>query len=175
MEPYYKDFYARLLRSQSDGLRLATAGLLHFSQTPPNIIPGMHQKKLCLKHAEPMVQWRSGMRKGKPRLRWFCRRCEAERVKRQGLIAGHECKREWDKRNPIKRKAHKTVENALLSGRLSRKPCETCGRQKVQAHHDDYNKPLDVRWLCSSCHHQHHHQIRLSNYVLQVSEAPHGA
>jgi hypothetical protein len=31
--------------------------------------------------------------------------------------------------------------------------CEKCLIiAKVQAHHDDYDKPLDVRWLCPLCH-----------------------
>lgn len=35
--------------------------------------------------------------------------------------------------------------------------CERCGTgHKLHAHHDDYNKPHIVRWLCAYCHSQWH-------------------
>jgi len=42
--------------------------------------------------------------------------------------------------------------SAIRSGKLSRRNCEKCGADKTEAHHDDYSKPLDVRWLCKTCH-----------------------
>jgi hypothetical protein len=51
-------------------------------------------------------------------------------------------------RYPQKRKARVIVGNAIRDGRLIRKPCEVCGLEKSEAHHADYSKPLEVRWLC---------------------------
>lgn len=63
------------------------------------------------------------------------------------------------RRNPttrIKVAAHQIVWNAMQLGILVRKPCEQCGCKPTDAHHDDYMKPLEVRWLCRSCHKIHH-------------------
>ena len=35
-------------------------------------------------------------------------------------------------------------------------PCEVCGEPRADRHHDDYDKPLDIRWLCRPCHIRHH-------------------
>lgn len=59
------------------------------------------------------------------------------------------------KNNPEKKAAHTLVHNRLRSGEIVRQPCEVCGTtENIQAHHDDYSKPLEVRWLC-----QIHHKI----------------
>jgi len=36
---------------------------------------------------------------------------------------------------------------------------EVCGAENAQAHHDDYSRPLDVRWLCDTHHRQHHGEL----------------
>ena len=55
-------------------------------------------------------------------------------------------------RFPEKYKARYIVKNAVTSGRLEKKPCEVCGNLKVEAHHEDYSKPLKVMWLCKKHH-----------------------
>lgn len=63
----------------------------------------------------------------------------------------------WRERNPKKRAAHVLVGNALRDGKLFKQPCEVCGDTEAHAHHDDYDKPLEVRWLCP-VHHEAWHQ-----------------
>jgi hypothetical protein len=66
---------------------------------------------------------------------------------------------------PEKIKAQNAANYAISRGKLTPQSCEGCGteafkthdgRRGVHAHHDDYSKPLDVRWLCYSCHADHH-------------------
>lgn len=66
--------------------------------------------------------------------------------------------REWRAQNPLNATAHKLTTRAIRSGELVPQPCEVCGTLKVEAHHDDYSKPLSVRWLCRPHHMQHHAQ-----------------
>lgn len=57
---------------------------------------------------------------------------------------------------PTKRNAHHIVWKAIRAKTLFKKPCEVCGNPNVDAHHDDYGKPLEVRWLCVRHHHAAH-------------------
>ena len=55
-------------------------------------------------------------------------------------------------------RVHNLTEYAIRTGIIARaEACEDCGEPgPVQAHHDDYNRPLAVRWLCWPCHHRWH-------------------
>lgn len=65
-------------------------------------------------------------------------------------------RRPWRTRNPAAYKAQSLVGRALKSGRLTQEPCLFCGATRVQAHHRDYAKPLEVIWLCAKCHNRLH-------------------
>lgn len=83
------------------------------------------------------------------------------------------------RRDPAKTKANRAASNAIRGGRLVRQPCERCGSLTVEAHHEDYSKPLEVRWLCFKHHREAHGQTvvvevprnRKPNVIL---EAAHG-
>lgn len=59
---------------------------------------------------------------------------------------------------------YNTVGNAVRSGKLIKGLCEVCGNPDVQAHHDDYNFVLNVRWLCNKHHAEWH---RNNNPILR--------
>lgn len=54
--------------------------------------------------------------------------------------------------------AHSLVAAAIAKGQLIRGECEIGGdcAGRIDAHHDDYSRPLDVRWLCQRHHRLHH-------------------
>ena len=62
------------------------------------------------------------------------------------------------KLSPEKVAARNAVNSAVKRGDLVKpKSCENCGQEKrLTGHHDDYTKPLMVRWLCYSCHGKEH-------------------
>lgn len=75
--------------------------------------------------------------------------------KAQKLVA----MRKHREQNPQKYKARTAVSNAVRDGRLLKLPCRVCGTTKrVQAHHHDYSKPLDVEWLCFEHHREDEHE-----------------
>lgn len=66
--------------------------------------------------------------------------------------------RKYREENPAKYAAHTAVNNAIRDGKLVKQTsCEECSSEfAVEGHHDDYTKPLEVRWLCALCHRRWH-------------------
>jgi len=66
---------------------------------------------------------------------------------------------EWRKSDKRLSHAHNAVARAIRKGSLVRMPCERCGSKDSLAHHEDYNIPLGVTWLCQPCHKQRHKEM----------------
>lgn len=60
------------------------------------------------------------------------------------------------KRFPEKYHARKLLMYAVKIGNIKRGRCEICKKPNAQGHHEDYNKPLDVRWFCHLHHAEFH-------------------
>jgi hypothetical protein len=65
--------------------------------------------------------------------------------------------------NPGKVAARTALQHAVRDGRIVRGPCEVCGNANTHGHHDDYSKPLDVRWLCRKHHDEWHANNQAKN------------
>lgn len=70
---------------------------------------------------------------------------------------------------PEKNAARQAVSRAVRSGKLVRPDfCGQCGNVgKAQAHHTDYRRPLDVLWLCFTCHREHGHGQQVTQKTYQ--------
>lgn len=65
--------------------------------------------------------------------------------------------KKWKEKFPERYKAHYLLSNAVRDKRANKMPCVECGStENIHAHHEDYNKPLEVIWFCAKHHHRHH-------------------
>lgn len=77
-------------------------------------------------------------------LNLFCSKsCETTFRRKKTLLAPLEFK---------KRAARRAVRDAIAKGLLKRGRCSICGEFRAEAHHKDYDKPLEVSWYCYYCH-----------------------
>lgn len=73
--------------------------------------------------------------------------------------------REWRARNApsaeqrLKANCRSYANVYQRRGLLPKQPCARCGSKKAEKHHEDYTKPLEVRWLCRRCHLTDHQLI----------------
>jgi len=133
--------------------------------------------KVCFKcgQEKPITEFYKHPKMGDGHLN-KCKECTKQDVKqnyqkRRAYYAGYERERsrklerrqkaiEYQRRrrkkNVEKYRAHIITNNAIRDGKLKRGVCEICGSPFVEAHHEDYNKPLKVTWLCRKHHLERH-------------------
>lgn len=68
--------------------------------------------------------------------------------------------KQYLKARKYKRKAIDAANNAEKFGKIKKQPCEVCDSPDVHKHHDDYSKPLEVRWFCRRHHEELHHGVK---------------
>lgn len=100
----------------------------------------------------------------------YCNEC-----KRKESIGKTKRKREnykiWQKTQGVEQTCAKQIVYFMKKmGILYPKPCECCGCEKTQAHHDDYNFPWKVRWLCKKCHDEWHKNNEPRRVLCQQEE-----
>lgn len=131
---------------------------------------------VCRKCDEPVVATASMVKNG----RYVCGSCQGEKYaewrlrnleharatqrvlskKRSAKVSGKTAA--YRRANPLKRAAHQAVQTGIRNGSLVRQLCEGCRTEKTHAHHDDYTKPLEIRWLCHRCHMAAHGRLRIA-------------
>jgi len=76
-----------------------------------------------------------------------------------GKASMNKAHQNWLEHNTVKRAAHIMLGNAVRDGKIVKSDaCAVCWTTKgrIHGHHDDYAKPLEVRWLCPKCHSDWH-------------------
>lgn len=77
----------------------------------------------------------------------YCRKCHAENSRAN--------RRKHGELNPDAKKranARSYANRYIKYGILKKQHCSNCGEVKAEMHHEDYDKPLEVIWLCRPCH-----------------------
>lgn len=60
---------------------------------------------------------------------------------------------------------------AVRDGSLKRAPCVVCGKERSEAHHEDYSRPLDVVWMCRP-HHRRRDQELKEERLARLKDLP---
>jgi hypothetical protein len=91
-----------------------------------------------------------------------CRRIDQYRKTDAGKLAVHKATINGMRKFPEKYRARMEVLMAMRKGEIVKpENCVKCGaRERIQAHHTDYTKPLIVEWLCRGCHAAAHKALK---------------
>ncbi len=111
---------------------------------------------LAVRQADPLranTKAREYRRKNKDRINAQLRVIKKARYKAQPF-----------KRQPyLQEHARVTLNHEISKGRIIKPTvCEACKQEgpRIEGHHPDYHKPLDVVWLCPPCHADLHRLMR---------------
>jgi hypothetical protein len=80
-----------------------------------------------------------------------------------------DARKRWIQEHPEAHAAHTALATAVRAGRIKSEPCALCESTPTQAHHADYSKPLEVTWLCQTCHQRLHADERAGGTLAPYS------
>jgi len=78
------------------------------------------------------------------------------------ILYCEKCMKETRKDWKFKIEARNYTTRCIKKGLITRKNCEVCGDENSVAHHINYERPLEIIWLCRSCHVAEHKKINHS-------------
>lgn len=97
----------------------------------------------------------------------YCKTCRSkahklwrEKNRDKYLKSKKESLKKYKQKYPQRVKAVNAVSRLIKKGTIVRLPCEYCGKSPTEAHHENYDKPFDVIFLCRK-HHLERHSKKL--------------
>lgn len=176
--------HPKVLRAGGDAAWLYVAALCYANEhltdgaIPAAAVPTLTDRKRPMELAEKLVSVRLWERDGEDFLIHDYHdeneTADVVRAKREALSAKRRAagveggRRSGESRRALamqgeagqKSRAVNLVNLAIKRGDLVRGACEVCGAPDAHGHHDDYSKPLEVRWLCTAHHSEQHSNLR---------------
>ena len=103
---------------------------------------------------------------GSPYLRSWCKNCNSISItysQRAEYLKKYSKDYRKNPENQNKIKARQIIIQAIRHQTITRPTkCSQCSSNaNIEAHHEDYSKPLEIIWLCKKCHYQA--DIKLKN------------
>lgn len=99
-------------------------------------------------------------RQGRNFQSYSCRKCIRERARKRSKKNkhGYSVQKKYRIKNRHKHNARVLVYKYIKRGKIKRPTlCEKCKKEnRLEGHHSDYSKPLEVNWWCKQCHSDHH-------------------
>ena len=117
----------------------------------------------CKKHGVPLMVHNRQTDK----TYYWCRPCNSKRMKKyrateKGKIKFYKAVYKSIRKNKGKQLARLSLNYQVSIGNVAKPDrCSKCRKKKkLQGHHEDYSKPLKVKWLCIGCHADEHRKIK---------------
>ncbi len=96
----------------------------------------------------------------------YCKECVAQKRRKlrqsaSGKAHLRDYQRKFNQHNRHMVRAWNAAHYALKTGKLERpNSCTVCeAKVRLEMHHADYSKPLDVTFLCRACHERQHRML----------------
>lgn len=112
-----------------------------------------------------IIHARRTLKDGTEAVYWYCNPCNASVVRKRyktHTASFKEMVYKSIKKHQAKQNARARLNKAVRDGAITRPTnCEDCKKKcKPHGHHEDYTKPLEVNWLCTTCHANRHQEHR---------------
>ena len=117
----------------------------------------------CKTNEGTMVDCRNTSSNGTVHVYYSCKECNNKRARdyrktEKGKDVYYDIMSRQYQKHKHKISARNKLHMATKRGLIAKPTlCDVCGLYgKLDGHHDDYDKPLEVRWLCRNCHNTIH-------------------